>query len=77
MLESKVEDLFKQKKDDVSLVNELCKRLAIPLVEIIDIACLSSKSSGNNHLLRVKCCDLKQRQQLLKNVRKEKYKFEK
>ena len=68
--ESKAEGLSMQKKDDVSFVNELCERLGIPLVEIIDIACLSSKSSSKNCLLRVKCCNLKQRQQLLMNTRK-------
>ena len=65
--ESKVEDLSTQKKDDVSFVNELCERLGIPLVEIINVSHLSSKSSSKNCLLRVKCCDLKQRQQLLES----------
>ena len=44
--QSKAKDLSTQKKDDTSFVNELCKRLGIPLVEIIDVACLGSKSSS-------------------------------
>ena len=68
--QSKAKDLSTQKKDDASFVNELCERLGIPLVEIIDVACLGLKSSSKNHLLRVKCCNLKQQQQLLMNARK-------
>ena len=59
-----------QKKDDISFVNMLCQRFGISLVEIIDIACLGSKLSIKNRLLRIKCCDLKHWQQLLMNARK-------
>lgn len=68
--ESEAVDFSTRKKDDVSFVNGLCERLGIPLVEISDVARLGSKSSSKNRLLRVKCCDLKQRQQLLMNARK-------
>ena len=68
--QSMAKDLSTQKKDDVSFVNVLCEKLAIPLVEIRDVTRLGSKSSSKNGLLRVKCCDLLQRQQLLMNARK-------
>ena len=67
--QSKAEGLSTQEKDDVSFVNELCKGLGIPFVEITDFAYLGSRSSGKCCLLRVKCCDFKQRQQLLMNAR--------